>query len=58
MALARNDPRFTDASDHRQLARQVRYVLGGAEKVPRDFRVVALPQAWLTDALFRPARML
>jgi hypothetical protein len=58
MALARNDRLFTDGSDHRQLARQVRYVLGGAEKVPRDFRVVALPQAWLTDALLRPARML
>jgi len=49
MAHARNDRLFTDGSDHRQLAREVRYVLGGAEEVARDFRVIVLPQAWLTD---------
>lgn len=49
MAHARNDRLFTDGSDHRRLAREVRYVLGGAEEVPRDFRVIVLPQAWLTD---------
>ena len=47
MAHARNDRLFTDGSDHAQLAKQVRYVLGGSEDVARAFRVIVLSQNWL-----------
>jgi hypothetical protein len=49
MASARNDRLFTDGSDQVQLAREIRYVIGGDDDVARVFRVVALPRAWLTD---------
>jgi hypothetical protein len=49
MAFARNDRLFTDGSDHRQLAKEIRYVIGGAEEVSRRFRVIVLPQSWLSD---------
>jgi hypothetical protein len=49
MAFARNDRLFTDGADHAQLAREIRYVLGGSEDVPRVFRVIVLPENWLTD---------
>lgn len=49
MACARNDKLFTDGSDQVQLAKQVRYVLGGSDEVAKSFRVIALPKDWLTD---------
>lgn len=49
MAFARNDRLFTDGSDHVQLAKEIRYVLAGAEDISRGFRVIVLPQSWLTD---------
>src|SRR2546425_4975170 len=48
MASARNDRLFPDGSDHVQLGKEIRYVLAGAEDVSRSFRVIVLPQAWLT----------
>jgi hypothetical protein len=49
MACARNDKLFADGSDQAQLARQVRYVIGGTDEVAKTFRVIALPKAWQTD---------
>jgi len=49
MACARNDKLFTDGSDHAQLAKQVRYVIGGTDEVAKTFRVIALPKSWQTD---------
>ena len=49
MAYARNDKLFADGADQAQLARQVRYVIGGGDEVARAFRVIALPQSWRTN---------
>ncbi|MBX9847895.1 MAG: DUF499 domain-containing protein, partial [Rhodocyclaceae bacterium] len=49
MACARNDKLFTDGSDQAQLAKQVRYVIGGSDEVAKTFRVIALPKSWQTD---------
>lgn len=49
MACARNDKLFTDGSDQLQLAKQVRYVIGGSDEVAKTFRVIALPKSWQTD---------
>lgn len=49
MACARNDKLFTDGSDQAQLAKQVRYVIGGTDEVAKAFRVIALPKSWQTD---------
>ena len=49
MACARNDKLFTDGSDQAQLAKEIRYVIGGTDDVAKAFRVIALPQAWITD---------
>jgi len=49
MAYARNDKLFTDGSDQAQLARQMRYVVGGTDEVAKTFRVIALPRSWQTD---------
>jgi hypothetical protein len=49
MAYARNDRLFSDESDKRQLAKEVRYVLGGADDTPKAFRIIVLPPGWLTD---------
>jgi hypothetical protein len=49
MACARNDKLFADGSDLLQLAKEVRYVIGGTEDVAKIFRVIALPNTWLTD---------
>lgn len=49
MAFARNDKLFTDGSDQAQLAKQVRYCLGGSDEVAKTFRVIALPKSWQTD---------
>jgi len=49
MACARNDKLFADGADQAQLARQVRYVIGGTDEVAKTFRVIALPKSWQTD---------
>ncbi|HEY3431396.1 MAG TPA: DUF499 domain-containing protein [Rhodocyclaceae bacterium] len=49
MACARNDKLFADGSDQAQLAKQVRYVVGGSDEVAKNFRVIALPRSWQTD---------
>lgn len=49
MACARNDKLFLDGSDLAQLAKEVRYVIGGTEEVAKTFRVIALPKSWLSD---------
>lgn len=49
MACARNDRLFTDGSDQAQLAKQVRYVIGGGDEVAKNTRVIALPRSWQTD---------
>ena len=49
MACARNDRLFSDGSDLAQLAKEIRYVIGGTEEVAKTFRIVALPKSWLTD---------
>lgn len=49
MSCARNDKLFTDGSDQAQLAKEVRYVIGGSDDVAKAFRVIVLPQAWITD---------
>ena len=46
IASARNDKLFDDGADIDQLAREVRYVIGGQENVPTAFRVVVLPENW------------
>ena len=48
-AHARNDRLFLDGSDHLQLAREVRYVIGGSDDVAKGFRVIVLPQSWRSD---------
>jgi hypothetical protein len=49
MACARNDKLFADGSDQAQLAKQIRYVIGGTDDVAKAFRVVALQKSWQTD---------
>ena len=46
IASARNDKLFADGADIDQLAREVRYVIGGQEDVSTAFRVVVLPENW------------
>jgi hypothetical protein len=49
MACVRNDKLFTDGSDRIQLAKQVRYVIGGSDEVAKNFRVITLPRSWQSD---------
>jgi hypothetical protein len=49
MAYARNDKLFVDGSDLDQLAKEIRYVIGGSEDVAKTSRVIALPKTWMTD---------
>ena len=49
MAYARNDKLFADGADQAQLARQVRYVIGGSDEVAKTFRVIALSKSWGND---------
>lgn len=49
MAYARNDKLFADGADQAQLARQVRYVIGGSDEFAKTFRVIALPKSWGND---------
>ena len=46
IANARNDKLFADGSDRQQLAREVRYVIGGAESVAKTFKVIVLGPNW------------
>lgn len=49
MAYARNDKLFSDGADQRQLAKQVRYVIGGSDEVAKTFRVIVLPRSWVSE---------
>ncbi|MBK8173470.1 MAG: DUF499 domain-containing protein [Sandaracinaceae bacterium] len=49
IANARNDKLFADGSDSVQLAREVRYVIGGGESVAKAFKVIVLGGNWTTD---------
>lgn len=53
MANARNDKLFGDTpdklNDKQQLAREVRYVIGGAENSPQVFRVIVVGPSWITS---------
>lgn len=49
MAYARNDKLFADGADQAQLAKQVRYVIGGSDEVAKTFRVIALPKSWANE---------
>ncbi|MEO5365487.1 MAG: ATP-binding protein [Magnetococcus sp. WYHC-3] len=47
MACARNDKLFSDRSDHAQLAKEVRYVIGGTEEIAKTYRVIILSKSWM-----------
>jgi hypothetical protein len=49
IACARNDKLFADGTDLVQLAKEVRYVIGGGDDVAKSSRVIALPINWITD---------
>jgi hypothetical protein len=49
MACARNDKLFADGADQTQLAKQVRYVIGGSDEVASAFHVIVLPKSWADD---------
>ena len=49
IASARNDKLFQEGEDVCRLSREVRYVIGGAADVPSRFRVVVLPQYWISE---------
>lgn len=49
MAYARNNKLFADGADQAQLAKQVRYVIGGSDEVAKTFRIIALPKSWVND---------
>lgn len=48
MACARNDKLFQDGSDKAQLAKQIRYVIGGVDDLIRAFRIIVLANHWQT----------
>ena len=49
MSYARNDKLFADGADQAQLAKQVRYVIGGSDEVANSFRLIALPKSWVNE---------
>ena len=49
IASARNDRLFEDGSDRVQLAKEVRYVIGGDDHVTNAFRIVVLRSGWETE---------
>ena len=49
IACARNDKLFSDGADLVQLAKEIRYVIGGTEEIAKTFRVIALPESWSSD---------
>lgn len=46
LSFARNNRIFSDGSDIEQLAKEIRYVLGGSDEVSRKYRVVVLRDDW------------
>lgn len=48
MATVRNDKLFSDGADLGQLAKEIRYVIGGAEPQASPVRVIVLPVEWKT----------
>ena len=46
LANAKNDKLFQDGRDLEQLAKEIRYTIGGSEDVSRAFRVVVLRRNW------------
>lgn len=48
MATVRNDKLFADGADLGQLAKEIRYVIGGADPQTSLVRVMVLPVAWKT----------
>ncbi|MDQ8738735.1 DUF499 domain-containing protein [Paenibacillus sp. LHD-38] len=46
LSFARNNRIFSDGSDMEQLAKEIRYVLGGSEDVSRKYRVIVLRSDW------------
>ena len=52
MTSARNDKLFTDGSDLTQLAKEVRYVIGGSEEVAKrgcESRMAVMAAAWFVE---------
>ena len=49
MVCARNDKLFLDGSDLAQLAKEIRYVIGGSADIAKIFRVIALPKSWQSN---------
>ena len=49
IASARNDKLFQGGEDVVRLAKETRYVLGGAEGVASRYRVIVLPRSWTSD---------
>lgn len=49
IANARNDKHFVDGSDKLQLAREVRYVIGGTESSATAFRIIVLAANWTAE---------
>jgi hypothetical protein len=49
IASARNDKLFQEAQDLAHLARETRYVIGGATDTATRFRVIVLPQSWARE---------
>ena len=49
MAFARNDKLFAGGEDLTQLALETRYVIAGAEDVPKKFRVIVLRRDWVKN---------
>ncbi|MGG0940185.1 DUF499 domain-containing protein [Brevibacillus centrosporus] len=46
LSFARNDRIFSDGSDIEQLAKEIRYIIGGSEDVARKYRVIVLKKNW------------
>jgi hypothetical protein len=49
LAYAHNDKEFSDRRDHRYLAKQIAYAIGGAEGNAQWCRIVVLSATWHTD---------
>jgi len=49
IASARNDKLFQGGEDLVRLTKEVRYVIAGSGDVPSRFRVIVLPQYWISE---------
>lgn len=49
MSYARNDRIFQDRSDIDQLAKEIRYLIGGQEDVANKYRIIVLKRNWLNN---------